>query len=78
MCWKNGTYTCERMKFDHYLMLYRKVNSTLIKDLKAQSETIKFLEENTGGKHLGMGLGDSFFNVTPKVKAKHSKLNTVK
>lgn len=66
------------MKFDHYLMLYRKVNSTLIKDLKAQSETIKFLEENTGGKHLGMGLGDSFFNVTPKVKAKNSKLNTVK
>ena len=59
-------------------MLYTKVNSTWIKDLKAQSETIKFLEENIGGKHLGMGLGYSFFNLTPKVKAKNSKLNTVK
>ena len=55
------------MKFDHYLMLCTKVNSTWIKDLKAQSETIKFLEENTGGKQLGMGLGYSFFNLTPKV-----------
>ena len=50
-----------RMKPNHYLILYIRINSKQIKDLNVRSETIKFLDENTGSKLLDMGLDDDFF-----------------
>ena len=74
-CWENWTTTCKRMKLEHSLIPYTKINSKWIKDLNIRPETTQLLEENIGSKLLGIGLGSVFSGLTQKAKATKAKIN---
>ena len=61
------------MKLEHFLILYKKINSKWIKDLNVRSETIRLLEENIGRMLFNVGLSNIFLDLSHQVRATKEK-----
>ena len=64
---------CRRMKVDHSLTPYTKINSKRMNDLNVRQESIKILQENTGNTLFELELGHSIFLQDTSMKARETK-----
>ena len=74
-CWENWIAPCERMKLEHSLIPYTKINSVWIKNLNIRLDTIKFLEENIGRTLFDINCSNIFLDPPPRVMKVKMKIN---
>ena len=74
-CWENWTATCKRLKLEHSLTPYTKINSRWIKDLNVRPDTIKLLEENLGSTLYNINHSKICFDPLPKEREIKTKIN---
>ena len=74
-CWRNWTATCKRMKLEHFLTLYTKINSKWIKGLNVRPETINLLGENIGRTLNDINQSKILYDPHPRVMEIETKVN---
>ena len=74
-CWENWSINCKRMKLEHLLMSYTKINSKCLKDLNVRPETIKFLEENICKTLSDINHSRILYDPPPRVMEIKAKIN---
>ena len=80
-CWENWTATCKRMKLEHSLTPYTKINLQWIKDLNVRPDTIKLSEESIGRTLYSINHSKIRFDPPPRemeIKAKINKWDLMK
>ena len=75
-CWENWTATCKRMKLEHSLTPYTKINSKSIKDLNVMPDTIKLLEEDIGRTLYDIHHSKILFDPPPREMEIKTKRNS--
>ena len=74
-CWEYLTATCKRVKLEHFLTPFTKINSKWIKDLNVRPETIKLLEENIGRTLDDVNQSKILYDPPPRVMEMKRKVN---
>ena len=77
----NWTATYKRMKLEHFLTPYTKINSKWVKDLNVRPETIKLLEDNIGKTLSDINHSRILYDPPPsilEIKAKINKWDLIK
>ena len=74
-CWENWSTTCKRMKLEHFLTTYTKINSKWINNLNVRPETIKLLEENIGKTLSNINHSRILYDPPPKILEIKAKIN---
>ena len=74
-CWVNWIGTCKRMKLEHSLTPYTKINSKWINDLNVRQDTIKLPEENIGRTPFDINCSNIFLDLSPRVMEIKTKIN---
>ena len=64
-----------RMKLEHFLTPYTKINSKWIKDLNIRPETIKLLEENIGITLSNIHHSRILYDPSPRILEIKAKIN---
>ena len=66
---------CKKVKLDHQLTSYTKINSRWIKDLNISCDTIKVLQQNIGRKISDIPCSNIFTDTSPKARDIKERIN---
>ena len=73
--WENWKVACKRMKVEHHLTPYTKINSKSIKDLSIRPDNIKLLEENIGRTLFDINYSNIVFYPPPGIMSVKTQIN---
>ena len=73
-CWVKRAVACKRIKLEHSLISYIKINSKWIKN-HVKSDTIKLLEENIGRTLFDINCSNIFLDSSLTVMEIRTKIN---
>ena len=74
-CWETWTVTCKKMKLEHQLTPYTKINWKWINDLNISHDTIKTLLDNIGRKISDITRSNIFTDVSPRARGIKERIN---